>query len=280
MALDAFADGRGQSPSGPPPRPPRPVRDEGVRWGDRGAARPRNGSEAARRRDSIRQQTDILAHDFNNLLGVILAANEALAQRAPEGSDAHELAMISQDAAEKGAALLRRIVELSSPHAAYEAAVDCAEVLIDTARMANVATSAMVTVVARALPSALTCRVDRAGLESALLNLCVNAGHALPQGGVVQVSGDVAFLTGETAAAIDVAPGAYVAISVTDPGVGMSAEVLARATDPYFTTRSGSGGTGLGLSGVKAFALRAGGALCLVSEEGRGTTATLYLPAA
>jgi signal transduction histidine kinase len=243
-------------------------------------ARPQGLSEADRRLEALHRQTSVLAHDFNNLLNVIIAANEALAARAPAGSDAYELAQIGLDAAEKGAELLERMAALSAPPAAAEAAVDCAEVLVAVSRLANVSTPADVTVVAMAMPAPLACRVDRAGLESALLNLCVNAGHAMPSGGAIQVSVTPAVVSAVAAERLALEPGAYAAFTVRDPGVGMSPEILARAAEPYFTTRKGRGGTGLGLAGVKAFAEAVGGALQLVSAEGRGTIATIYLPTA
>ncbi|HEY0650131.1 ATP-binding protein [Phenylobacterium sp.] len=275
MAFRAFADGK--------------VTGEGSIRSDRAARRrvraaaPKRAerpSDAERRLEALHRQTGVLAHDFNNLLGVILAANEALAAALPEGSDARELAQISLDAAEKGAELLDRIAALSAPAAPEQAPVDCAEALVSVSRLANVSTPADVTVVAMAMPTPLTCRADRAGLESALLNLCVNAGHAMPKGGAIQVSATPVVLTADAARAFGLEAGCYAALSVKDRGIGMSPETLARATEPYFTTRKGRGGTGLGLAGVKAFAEAAGGALQLVSAQGRGTTATIYLPIA
>jgi len=265
MGTDGFAarDGTGgrqaARTSAQPGRRPAVVR----RSSEARAATPDPRLEARRR------QTGVLVHDFNNLLNVILAANEALAAQLPENSDGYELARISQEAAEKGAELLARLADLSRPEA-NDAVVDAAEVAVTTARLAQVSTASSVTVVALAMPEPLACCADRGGLESALLNLCVNAGHAMPDGGAIQVAVSAAMLD----------DGAYVAFSVVDAGVGMSAETLARATEPYFTTRAGRGGTGLGLSGVRDFARRSGGALKLVSQEGRGTTATLYLPRA
>jgi signal transduction histidine kinase len=244
------------------------------------ALRGERASDAERRLEAVHRQTAVLAHDFNNLLNVVLAANEALAATLPAGSDALELARIGLDAAEKGAELLDRITALSAPAAAQPDLIDCAEALVAVSRLANVATPAGVTVVAMAMPAPLACRADRASLESALLNLCINAGHAMPEGGAVQVSATLAPLSGPAAADLGLEPGAYAAFAVRDPGVGMSPETLARATEPYFTTRKAKGGAGLGLAGVRAFAERAGGALRLVSSEGRGTTVTLYLPAA
>lgn len=275
MAFRALADGKGTGEGSL--RSDRPVRRR-VR-----AAAPQRAErspDAERRLEALHRQTGVLAHDFNNLLGVILAANEALAAALPEGSDARELAQISLDAAEKGAELLDRIAALSAPAAPMEAPVDCAEALVSVSRLANVSTPSDVTVVAMAMPAPLVCRADRAGLESALLNLCVNAGHAMPKGGAIQVSAIPAVLTADAAGILGLEAGCYAALAVRDPGIGMSPKILARATEAYFTTRKGRGGTGLGLAGVKAFAEAAGGALHLVSAEGRGTTATIYLPIA
>jgi signal transduction histidine kinase len=256
----------------------KPVRARSARRGAprvRAAIAARAPAEADRRLEALHRQTGVLAHDFNNLLNVILAASEALALQLPEGSDARELAQISLDAAEKGAGLLARIAALSSPEAADDV-VDCAEAVVAVTRLANVSVPADVTVIASAMPQPLSVRCDPAALESALLNLCLNAGHAMPDGGAIQVACEPAI----DAAIPELAPGRYAALSVRDPGIGMSAEVLARCTDAYFTTRAGRGGTGLGLAGVKAFAEDTGGTLKLASQPGRGTTATIYLPIA
>lgn len=237
-------------------------------------------AEADRRLDALHRQTSVLAHDFNNLLNVIMAANEALAGRLAPGSDAFELAQIGLDAAEKGAELLERIRSLSAPVMAEADIVDGAEALVAVTRLANVSTPADVTVVAMAMPGPLSCHADRAGLESALLNLCINAGHAMPKGGAILVSATAVFLEGPEATLLGLTTGPYAAFAVKDPGVGMSPQVLARAVQPYFTTRKGRGGTGLGLAGVKSFAEAAGGALALASRAGHGTTATIYLPIA
>lgn len=247
---------------------------------NRRVVQPRGPSEAERRLEALHRQTGVLAHDFNNLLNVILAANEALSLKLPEGSDARELAQISMDAAEKGAELLARIAALSSPKRPEADVVDCAEVMVAVTRLANVSAPANVTVVASAMSEPVSVRADRAGLESALLNLCLNAGHAMPDGGAIQVSAAPAILDPAAARALGLERGRYATLSVKDPGVGMTPETLARCTEAYFTTRQGCGGTGLGLAGVRAFAEAAGGALVLASQFEVGTTATLYLPIA
>lgn len=256
-----------------------PIQRDGRRRA-RPAAQLRATLVEAGRLEALQRQTSVLAHDFNNLLNVIMAANEALAARLPAGSDAFELAQIGLDAAEKGAELVERIRALSAPATAADESVDAAETLVAVTRLANVSTPADVTVVAKAMPAPLSCRADRPGLESALLNLCINAGHAMPKGGAIQVSAAVAVLDDATASSLGLASGLYAAFAVRDPGVGMSPQTLARATEAYFTTRRDRGGSGLGLAGAQAFARGAGGALKLVSKPGRGTTATIYLPIA
>ncbi len=124
----------------------------------------------------------------------------------------------------------------------------------------------------------LRCVGDRTGLEMALLNLCLNAGQATPDGGDISVQACATRLGVFDARRLGLAGGAYVAFAVRDTGKGMSAETLARAIDPLFTTKAT--GTGLGLSSVLDFAASAGGALALQSREGHGTTAPLYLPLA
>lgn len=244
------------------------------------AAVRRGSSGAAHDLEALRRQTGVLTHDFNNLLNVILAANEALAAQAPEGSEARELAEMSQTAAEKAAELLRRLADLSAPASADAPPVDCDTALAATARLARLSVPPSVAVGARAAGAPLRCRADRDELDRALLNLCINAGHAMPDGGALTLAGRAAEIDAAAGARLRLAPGRYAVLSVADTGIGMSPETLARAIEPYFTTRRGQGGTGLGLASVQDFADRAGGRLTLASRPGHGTTATLYLPQA
>lgn len=240
----------------------------------------RGTSRAERELEALQRQTGVLTHDFNNLLNIILAANEALAAQAPQGSQARELAEMSQTAAEKAAELLRRLSDLSAPAAEGAPPIDCDAAIVATAHLARLSVPASVAVAARAAQAPLLCRADRDELDRALLNLCINAGHAMPDGGALTLASRDAQIDAATADRLRLAPGRYAVLSVADTGVGMSPETLARATEPYFTTRGGRGGTGLGLASVRDFAERAGGRLTLASRPGRGTTATLYLPQA
>jgi signal transduction histidine kinase len=232
----------------------------------------------AQRLDALHRRSGSLTHDFNNLLGVILSANERLVAELGEGSEQQKLARLALEAAERGAELLRRTLALGHDPAPASAPIDCAEAVATVRRMARQAIAPDIRLSVQGPAQALSCLGDATGLEMALLNLCLNAGHATPAGGCISLQARETEITGFDARRLGLAPGAYVGFSVRDTGVGMSPQTLARAADPLFTTRSN--GTGLGLSSVLDFAAAAGGALSLWSREGQGTTATLYLPLA
>jgi CheY-like chemotaxis protein len=120
--------------------------------------------------------------------------------------------------------------------------------------------------------------VDVKQLENALLNLCINARDAMPEGGRLTIATTNRSLDLDAAKAIDLPPGPYLTLSVSDTGTGMSDEVIKRAFDPFFTTKPLGAGTGLGLSMVYGFARQSGGQIAIASELGRGTTMSLYLP--
>lgn len=232
--------------------------------------------DAEARLAALHRQAGALVHDFNNLLAVILNAGEALAAHLPEGSVARELAQVSQDAAEQGAQLVARLMDLSG--GAETAAVDCAEAVAATARRARLAVPRAVVVETRMTDAPLLAALDRAGLESALLNLCVNAAHAMPHGGRICLTAQSQSLEAPEADALGLTAGSYVVLAVTDTGVGMSPELLAKVMQPFFTTRRSAGGTGLGLPAVRDFAEASGGRLTLESRVQQGSTARLYLP--
>ncbi len=234
--------------------------------------------EADRRLATMHRQAGALVHDFNNLLTVILNASEALAGHTAEGSAARELAGVSQAAAEQGAVLVRRLMDISEDR--QTAPVDCAEAVTSTARRARLAAPRNITVEVRLTDAPLLSAIDRTDLESALLNLCVNASHAMPDGGTIMLTAQRWTLGDTEAATLALLPGRYIVVSVGDTGLGMSKEVLARAQEPFFTTRCGRGGTGLGLATVRDVVEAAGGRFALTSREGRGTTGRLYLPCA
>lgn len=222
--------------------------------------------------------TDGLAHDLNNLLTVIIGASEALAGDLASGSEPQDLALVSLRAAEHGAGLLRRLLAFARQEAPETEAVDCSQTLASVQGLVDRLISPDITLDIVPAHYPLLCRSDRAALESALLNLCINARDAMPTGGVLTLRSDAIWLEGPQAGAAGLAGGSYVRFTVQDTGAGMSPEILGRATEPYFTTKREVGGTGLGLSSVDGFARQSGGALSLTSRQGHGTTAQLCLP--
>jgi signal transduction histidine kinase len=233
----------------------------------------------AERLGALHRSSGALTHDLNNLLGVILSANERLAEELDDGSPQQKLALLALEAAERGAELLRRTLSGGShPASSQPDTVDGAEALAALERMAGQAMGPGIRlrVFGSALP--LLCLGDHAGLEMALLNLCLNADHAMPGGGRIFVQARRTYVSGSEGARLGLAPGVFIAFTVRDTGPGMSPETLARATEPLFTTKAT--GTGLGLSSIVDFAASCGGALALQSRQGLGTAATLYLPIA
>lgn len=228
--------------------------------------------------DGLTRQAGVLAHDFNNLMGVILGATEKLAAGAHRDSRERELAEVALEAAERGAELLQRLLALTHGQRSAPVPVDCAAKVPAIVRFAHQIVPTQVAIQASHPSEALFCLADGAALEAAVLNLCVNSGHAMPDGGVLTVDVRGLDLERDAAGRLGVAPGDYVLVRVSDTGVGMSPDLLACVTEPLFTTRAAAGGSGLGLTSVADFARGVGGAFRLQSALGEGTTATLYLP--
>lgn len=238
----------------------------------------RGQASTAERLDALHRASGTLTHDLNNLLGVILSATERLAEELPQGGEQQKLARLALEAAERSAELLRRGLAAAKAEDSEISTADCREVLDTLRGIARQAIAPGVDLEIHAPARPLRCVGDRTGLEMALLNLCLNADHATADGGQISVRVRETELDQSEARGHGLCAGAYAVFSVSDTGKGMSPDILARATDPLFTTRAT--GTGLGLSSAIDFAASAGGAFALRSREGHGTTATLYLPIA
>lgn len=231
----------------------------------------------AQKMEAVGQLTGGIAHDFNNLLAVIIGNLDLL--RAGETEDAAEMLDTALHAANRGAELTRRLLAFSRRqtlqprHVDPNALVDGLTTLLKRTLGANIAVDV------RLSPDVGGVIADPAQLESALLNLAVNARDAMPGGGRLTVATRrVELDEGYASLRSDVTPGIYEAISVTDTGAGMPREVAARAFEPFFTTKGIGKGSGLGLSMVYGFAKQSGGHASIYSEPGRGTTVTIYLP--
>jgi signal transduction histidine kinase len=225
-----------------------------------------------RQTESLGLMAATVIHDLNNLLTPMLCFSSALASEVEDGSPAAPLVADIESLAMRAAGLIRDVLSFARPKSLGVEALDLSEVVSAMRPLIQRVFGGTVEFafdLAEALGKA---RMERARLEHALLNLLANARHAMPHGGRITVT------TAEIVQRNGGAPSAYVALSVTDTGVGMSEEVGAHAFDDFFTTRDGAGGTGLGLASVKRFVTESGGFVRLDSELGRGTTVSIFLP--
>jgi len=188
----------------------------------------------------------------------------------------------AQKAASRGADLTRRLLALASKEDLNPANTRIEDAIQETVELAGRVLGPEIRIVVNSDPSVPAVFVDGAGLESALLNLAVNARDAMPKGGTLTFSTELIELDDSfpSVRTSELQPGPYVRISVSDTGHGMSKETLERALEPFFTTKGRDKGTGLGLAMVYGFARQSGGTVRLYSELGYGTTVTLYLPPA
>ncbi|MEX2616166.1 MAG: ATP-binding protein [Alphaproteobacteria bacterium] len=235
----------------------------------------------AHRIEAVGQLSGGIAHDFNNLLTVILGSAEVLFLRDDADEMTRKLASVMMHAAKRGADLTNRLLSFARRQPLDLRPSDLAEMFTGIEELLRRTLGEDIDLsvdIAEGLWPAL---VDVAQLESAIVNLCVNARDAMPGGGYLTVETRNAHLDEKYASQhVDVQPGDYVMIAVTDSGSGMDEETLSRAFDPFFTTKEVGQGTGLGLSMVFGFIKQSNGHVRIYSEVNSGTTVKLYLPRA
>jgi signal transduction histidine kinase/FixJ family two-component response regulator len=247
-------------------------------------ARRRAEAEAALRHaqklEAVGQLTGGIAHDFNNLLTAVMGSLELIGRNAADPKRVAQLASAGLEAAKRGATLTASLLAFSRRQSLMPEIVDV-NALIRGFPLAQRAIGEAVRLELDLDPSQPHCRVDAAQLEAAVLNLAINARDAMPRGGVLRIATRcVALGAAELVGNPDAKPGDFVALAVADTGTGMTPDVLARATEPYFTTKSVGRGSGLGLSQVYGYARQSHGHLAIDSAPDGGTTVTLYLPLA
>jgi PAS domain S-box-containing protein len=230
--------------------------------------------------EAVGQLTGGIAHDFNNMLTAILGSLELLEIRQEAfNPTANRMLLVIRRAAEHGAELTRRLLAFSRKQTLAPALTDINRLVSSMSELLRRTLGEAVkveTVMAGGLWPAF---VDANQVESALLNLAVNARDAMPQGGTLTIETGNAFLDAEYARMHgEVASGPYVFVAVSDTGTGMTREVLERAFEPFYTTKEIGRGTGLGLSQIYGFVRQSGGHVELYSEAGRGTTVKMYFP--
>ncbi|HUJ76319.1 MAG TPA: ATP-binding protein, partial [bacterium] len=221
-----------------------------------------------------------VAHDFNNLLTVI-AGNAQLLAHTVKGQPATlDAIRLIDEAATRAAHLTRQLLAFARRQQLSVARIDLNQVVKGAESLLKRTLGEMISVRLTTAPALWPVVADRPQLESALLNLAINARDAMPHGGTLTVETENVTLDAAYAAAHpDVFPGQYVRVSVRDTGTGIAPEVLPRVFDPFFTTK-GTQGTGLGLSMVYGFVKQSGGHVNISSELGQGTCVQVYLPRA
>ncbi len=230
--------------------------------------------------EAVGQLTGGLAHDFNNLLAGMSGSLELLQTRIEQGriDDLGQIIALAAGAAQRATALTQRLLAFSRRQTLDPVPTEPGRLIADMEDLLRPAVGPRVSFAVIAPEGLWTILVDMNQLENALLNLCINANDAMPQGGSLAIKAANTSLDARTARDYDVAAGDYVCISVIDTGTGMTQEAIARGFDPFFTTKPPGEGTGLGLSMVYGFIRQSGGHVRILSALGDGTTVCLYLP--
>ena len=233
----------------------------------------------AQKMQAIGQLTGGIAHDFNNLLASVIIDLELAEEQL---SDNEETAILVRDAigsAQRGASLNQGLLAFSRKQHLSPRAIDLKYQLENVIEILRRTLGAEIEIEAHTATDLWLCDADPDQVENAFLNLAINARDAMPDGGKLTIDIYNVRLTDRYAASkIEVEPGEYVVVALTDNGTGMPVEVLDRAFEPFFTTKPIGKGTGLGLSSIYGFAKQTGGNLTIYSEEGQGTTIKLYIP--
>ncbi len=221
-----------------------------------------------------------IAHDFNNLLSVMLGFASLARQRLPSDDPLQDSMGMIELSAQRAAELTRQLLGFARPERQQVKPVCVCDVLDRVRRMVTRTFDRNIVVVVRRCHDPLWVNAEPSYLEQAILNLCINARDAMPQGGTLTLEADVTTLTKAPpeAAAGNCAPGQYVTISIQDTGAGIPPENLSRIFEPFFTTKEPGRGTGLGLAMVYGFVKNHDGFVRVESEPGQGARFTMSLP--
>ncbi|MDB5409672.1 MAG: hybrid sensor histidine kinase/response regulator [Rhodospirillales bacterium] len=232
----------------------------------------------AQKMEAIGELTGGVAHDFNNLLTVIMANLERAEMAGVDGEKARKAIAAARRGADRAASLTAQLLAFARRQPLTPKTVAIGRLLARVAQLLQRTLGEAISVETLAPSRLWDAYCDPAQLESAIVNLAVNARDAMAGGGTLTIAAGNFTHAGGTDA--DLPPGNYVVISVSDTGHGMAPEILQRAFEPFFTTKPEGKGTGLGLSQVFGFAKQSGGQVKIESAAGRGTTVRLVLPRA
>jgi PAS domain S-box-containing protein len=232
--------------------------------------------------EAVGQLTGGLAHDFNNLLAGISGSLELLQSRIAQGrfNDLDRYLSSAQGAARRAAALTHRLLAFARRQTLDAKPTDVNRLVADMVELIRRTVGPEITVEVTGAVGLWTVLVDANQLENALLNLCINARDAMPDGGKIMIETANRWVDERMAQERELPRGQYISLCVSDTGCGMTAEVIARAFDPFFTTKPIGQGTGLGLSMIYGFARQSGGIVRIYSEPDKGAMVCIYLPRA
>ena len=234
----------------------------------------------AQKMEAVGQLTGGLAHDFNNLLTGISGSLEMMGIRIAQGrmADVERYVAAAQGAARRAAALTHRLLAFSRRQTLAPKPTDVKQLVAGMEELIRRTVGPAVAVETVHAAGLWPSLIDGSQLENAVLNLCINARDAMPDGGRITVETANRWMDRRTAAERGLEPGQYISLCVSDTGTGMTPEVIASAFDPFFTTKPIGEGTGLGLSMIYGFAKQSGGSVSIYSEVGQGTMVCVYLP--
>lgn len=230
--------------------------------------------------EAVGQLTGGLAHDFNNLLTGMMGNLELLQMRVARGrlDDLDRFILAAQGAGRRAASLTQRLLAFSRRQTLDPKPTDVNRLIRGMEDMLTRTVGPTNTIEVVGAAGLWTAIIDAGQLENALLNLCINARDAMPEGGRITIETANKWLDDRAAKERDLFPGQYLSVCVTDTGSGMTPATIERAFEPFFTTKPIGQGTGLGLSMIYGFARQSGGQVRIYSELGIGTTVCVYLP--
>jgi signal transduction histidine kinase/CheY-like chemotaxis protein len=229
--------------------------------------------------EAIGQLTGGIAHDFNNMLAVVIGGLNILQRRLEKGdTDVQRFVDGAIDGAQRAAGLTQRLLAFSRQQPLAPEPINPNKMVSSMTDLLTRTLGEQIAIETVLGAGVWQVKADPGQLENAILNLCVNARDAMPDGGRLTIETSNAYVDDVFAKEYAIPPGQYALVAVADSGVGMSAEIVARAFDPFYTTKEIGKGTGLGLSQVYGFVRQSGGHVKIYSEVGIGTTVKVYLP--
>lgn len=234
----------------------------------------------AQKMEAIGQLAGGLAHDFNNMLTIVMGNLGGMRDARPDDPFNHEFVEPALEAAGRGADLVRRLLAFSRQQPLAPRPVEVNNLILGMTRLIRRSLPDNISLVTASRKAELVAMVDSSQLDNALLNLALNARDAMPNGGELRIETSQETLVGAAADDLELPPGDYVQIGVSDNGTGMDGSTMARVFEPFFTTKKFGMGSGLGLAMVYGFVKQSGGGIRIRSRQAVGTTIALVLPLA